>query len=489
MVGRLYRYNGSTAPIDLSQANYRQTGAWTDLGAFTPTHDTSLTILPDHQADGADRRRSIKIVTAYDPTKGVAGDIYRYVGADATVGLVHTDYTDTSLWQLVYDMSRIEKKLQTLATGAEVAIAAGYDPAKGAVGATYMFIGAIPAQFDLANTDYTDATKWREVPTPKFDTTADASNGDTKNKIEPILTGDEVQVAKDYDSSKGAIGHVYRYVGSNALLDLAQTNYLDTTKWADVGPLEPKFDTALAAGATTKQTALTAGDQVRIADGYDPAKGVPGSVYLYVGSALTRDLANTDYTNTSLWREIDGVGQVQAYVLNSSVDATGALAATATSNQTIHAFVEAAAAALGVGGGAGLAASGAGASAVNTISVATRAYIDGEFGARQHDNGRQHLAFGPGHVGDHGGRGGGHRLGLVRGLRRHIGGDRRLARPEHDRRRGCGLYQGCARAHHQRRIGRGVRHQRCHHQGAVGGGCGRSGRRGHRRHRGRGRRR
>jgi hypothetical protein len=496
IVGHLYRYTGSAAPIDLSQANYRDTSTWSDVGAFTPTYDTSLIFGQTSKQQALSIGDTVKVVGNIDQTKGVVGDTYRYVGSAATVNLVGTDYTDSSLWRLVYDTGQIEKKIATLAAGDEVQISAGYDSTKGAVGATYMYIGANPAQFDLASTNYTDASKWREVPTAKYDTAADSSSGDLKslstgdlvrvaqgydaskgvvgdlyrylggnaqvdlaaanykdtgtwtdlgaasathdttqgsvtlnngdtvrvasghdatkgvvgdtylyigstatrdlggadytdtslwhlvydtrqvqNKVETIYTGDQVQVASDYDPSKGAIGHVYRYTGGAAQIDLAQTDYLDTAKWIDLRPPEPKYDTTPAAGATTKSVALTAGDQVKVADGYDPTKGVAGSVYR---SAQTRDLASTDYTNTSLWHELDSVGQVQAYVVNSSIDAAGALSAAAISNQKIDGFVEAVAGALTVGGAAGVSASGAGVSVVNTISVATRAFIDGE---------------------------------------------------------------------------------------------------------------
>ena len=503
VIGHLYRYIGGAAQVDLAQADYLDLSKWTDVGA-TPTYDTSLTFGQITKPVALVTGDTVRITASYVPTKGVVGDTYRYVGTAATRDLVSTDYTDASLWQLVYDTSRIQNKVETIASGDEVVIAPGFDSVKGAngagaVGATYMYIAAVAAQLDLANTDYTDTTKWREVPTPKYDTSADSSSGDVKalstgdlvrvaqgydatkgvvgdtyrylggnaeldlasanykdtstwldlgaipptyastagstslqtgdtvqvangydaskgvvgatylyvgsagtrdlasadytdtslwhviddtrqvqNKVETLITGDEVAVASDYDPTKGTIGHVYRYIGSAAQIDLARTDYLDTTKWTDVGPQEPKYDTVLADGAATKQVALTTGDQVRIADGYDPTKGVAGSVYLYIGSAATRDLANTDYTNTSIWHEIDSVGQVQAYVVNSSVDATGALSLAATSRQTIEAFVESAAGALSVGGVAGVSASGAGVSAVNTISVATRAYIDGE---------------------------------------------------------------------------------------------------------------
>ena len=69
---------------------------------------------------------------------------------------------------------------------------------------------------------------------------------------------------------------------------------------------------------------------------------------------------------------------MQAYILNSSIAATGSLALTATSNQTIDANVLAGSAAIAGGGAFGGALSGAGASTTNDIASKVRAYIDGD---------------------------------------------------------------------------------------------------------------
>src|SRR5258708_22154749 len=129
----------------------------------------------------------------------------------------------------------------SLQTGDTVKVAGGYNASKGVVGAIYLYVGSAATR-DLAGADYTDTSLWHVVDDTR----------QVQNKVETILTGDQVQVAPDYDQTKGVIGNVYRYIGSAAQIDLAQTDSLDATKWTDVAPLEPKYDTVLAAGTTTK---------------------------------------------------------------------------------------------------------------------------------------------------------------------------------------------------------------------------------------------
>ena len=100
-----------------------------------------------------------------------------------------------------------------------------------------------------------------------------------------------------------------------------------------------------------------------------------------VGSAK---LSMQDYGNRDLWK-LDNIEEspeespagVQAYVLNSSVDATGALNLIAFSDQSIDALVVAGSAAAS-GGGVAVSVSGAGAGAVNIITVDVMAFIEGD---------------------------------------------------------------------------------------------------------------
>ena len=77
---------------------------------------------------------------------------------------------------------------------------------------------------------------------------------------------------------------------------------------------------------------------------------------------------------------LGGQGSVQAFLLSTSVLGSGALGLSATSNETIQAAVVAAAVGFGAGL-VGVGAAGAGVETRNEVSVATRAYIDGQHNA------------------------------------------------------------------------------------------------------------
>ena len=70
--------------------------------------------------------------------------------------------------------------------------------------------------------------------------------------------------------------------------------------------------------------------------------------------------------------------QVEAYVQNSSISATGALTVSATAKETIHATITAVSVAVAGGLVGGVAASGAGTDAENSIGATIKAYIDGD---------------------------------------------------------------------------------------------------------------
>ncbi len=136
----------------------------------------------------------------------------------------------------------------------------------------------------------------------------------------------------------------------------------------------------------TDVTQIVTGNKVKIAAGPNA-----GNIYEYIGTeTLTqpRDdhdnpianwLIGLNYANDSQWQLVNLVknaAEVQAYVLNSSVAATGALMLDALSDQTIEATVFAGSVAVS-GGLVGVAVSGAGASATNRIAMNVKAYIDG----------------------------------------------------------------------------------------------------------------
>ncbi|MEY2518222.1 MAG: large repetitive protein, partial [bacterium] len=126
-----------------------------------------------------------------------------------------------------------------------------------------------------------------------------------------------------------------------------------------------------SAGAVTL-TATDTSDIDAIVVAASIAAAVGGTaVGASIGASLARNLVGwtTGGTRTP--------AEVRAYLSNSSVDAAGALTATATSSQTIDAIVVSGSVAIS-GGTAGVGLSGAGSSTINKIAVRVEASIDGD---------------------------------------------------------------------------------------------------------------
>jgi hypothetical protein len=143
------------------------------------------------------------------------------------------------------------------------------------------------------------------------------------------------------------------------------------------------IDTPYTYTTADLRTQITDGDRVKVESGVRA-----GDVYEYIGteSQLPKegetyvDLKTQDYGNTDLWKQVNLVEspvEVQAYVLNSSIDAAGDLTQTVISDQSIDALVVAGSTAASAGG-VGVSVSGAGAIAINTISTDIKSYIEGD---------------------------------------------------------------------------------------------------------------
>ena len=136
--------------------------------------------------------------------------------------------------------------------------------------------------------------------------------------------------------------------------------------------------TGVAAGLTSDLLvgSLSAGQRVRIVAG--PGAG---DVYEFVGAARSGliDLRREQYSDASQWKQVNLVARgadVQAFILGSTVTASGDLALTATNTATIDATVLAGSVAVGAGG-VGVAISGAGVGVVNRIAGSVQAFADG----------------------------------------------------------------------------------------------------------------
>ena len=170
------------------------------------------------------------------------------------------------------------------------------------------------------------------------------------------------------------------------------------------------LDAAPSHDYTSDQTisGLANGKRVKVVDGSGPRSG---DVYEYVGTTIPTstsvDLSKEDYGDPTSWRLVglsDAAEQVQAYIHNSHVDATGALMLTATGSQTIDALVLAGSVAIAVGG-TGVALTGAGSGAMNKVQVQVHAYIDGDTATgltHERDQRDEHQRDRARHVDDHG---------------------------------------------------------------------------------------
>jgi hypothetical protein len=153
---------------------------------------------------------------------------------------------------------------------------------------------------------------------------------------------------------------------------------------------DPSGGDSLSTTYTTEQdaTTLVAGQTVRIAEG-----ARTGDVYEYLGPTLTDgdpntegiqaiDLATQNFHDGSLWKQLgllsSSPGQVQAFLDETSIHASGALTLDAIASQSIDAIVVAGAAALSGGGTTGVAVSGAGVYAENKINFDVKASILGD---------------------------------------------------------------------------------------------------------------
>jgi hypothetical protein len=142
-----------------------------------------------------------------------------------------------------------------------------------------------------------------------------------------------------------------------------------------------------ASGAGRLQQSLTPGMQVHIDGG-----PLEGDIYRYIGPTVTAndpdtpelelfDLMSQQYRDAELWEHVNAASnaaQVRAYLLNSSVNATGALTIDAVVSGQIDAIVIAAAVGVAAGSGVSVGVSGAGVYAENKIKTDVKAFIEGD---------------------------------------------------------------------------------------------------------------
>jgi len=276
------------------------------------------------------------------------------------------------------------------------------DPA--GIGMIYRFVGDDLSWLNLATTDYDDDDLWEPA------------------ELE-LHEGNTVQVG-DF---------VYRYKGEDDDFNLGITNYWDTGLWELINPdrrnlgIENYSDTKLweladgtittRAGAASIGIGLGAKGGVAISGAGAIATNVilsTTNAYIENSTVLSSMDVDLDAENSAVINATvaalsvalgaggkAGVGvsigvsiaknfigwdtdgnpmpvEVQAYIRDSSITATGSLTLDAISGSSIDAIVLAGSAAIAAGGKAGVGLSGAGVSATNRIATHIKAFIDGD---------------------------------------------------------------------------------------------------------------
>jgi hypothetical protein len=180
----------------------------------------------------------------------------------------------------------------------------------------------------------------------------------TGSGVVALTLDDTVRLTDGY-SNGGDAGKLYRYTGENASLDLGLQDY-STGPWQRIGNviLDARNLSSINATIVAASAAIGGGG----------AAGVGASI----GVAIAENMIGWNRAGERIPAE------VQAYVLNSSIDAAGDLIQTAQATESIDAVVVSGSVAVGIGGSAGIAASGAGSSADNKIATLVKAYIDGD---------------------------------------------------------------------------------------------------------------
>ncbi len=213
----------------------------------------------------------------------------------------------------------------------------------------------------------------------------------TSDSPSAIVTGDTVKIIGGADD-----GNTYEYIGSGASGSgtwLAGLNYHNRSQWRLL------YDKVVDYATGENPASIITGKTVKISAGVNA-----GNVYEYIGTAtlnrpdgpapsgetdaqaLVRQqeeanwLIRLDYSDKSQWRLINlgnYPAEIQAYILDSTVDATGVLTLDAVSDEEIDATVFAGSVSIS-GGLVGVAVSGAGACAENRIATLVQAYVQGD---------------------------------------------------------------------------------------------------------------
>jgi hypothetical protein len=320
LAGNLYRYQGAAQRIDISTVDFKDEAQWQAL-----TVEEKVALWKEDYSDTERWRLASDFANPQLQPKLV--EALQEAGVELpTLDEVRAAYLYRSTEGLSWDYTP-DDGLQTLLKGDRVGIALGDDAGK-----VYEFKGQLALddleldeaelaegadaaadevlaelEIDLETEDFSDTDRWEEVKVNAY----------------RVNKGDTVRVARGHEGG-GEEDRIYRYVGVNNMLLMADEDYSDESRW-QLAPVEVSVSV--------------------IEEG-------------------------------KRWKLVDAAGKSYTLTFNEAPSGSAAASTAVVSRNSINAVSVAASAAIGIsGGGSGLAFSGAGAVAVNTISGSTDALL------------------------------------------------------------------------------------------------------------------
>ncbi len=390
VAGLLYKFIGVADPhkIDIAAEDYSKTSRWElagpDItGDGLPDGDAAKTVTADHVIPE-------KVSVATDDTVflpagysrgGIGEEVYKFLAADENIDLSQENYATSSRWELLGD-NVVDHRFLLAEARLEVGDTVLLDPNYtngGTPNEIYRFKG--PQQLDpngdvvetdLSREDYSIASRWELVPREKSVWQLVDGGGDTYTL--ELVDGTKLKVAKANITAVAVAAAVSVGIGTGTGFSAAgggavskNTITTKTNAHVDSSKLTSADDVLITSANKAHITAVVVGAALSVGIGDKAGFGVS------IGVAIAKNFIGYDSGGTKAFDE------VRAYVTGTSIQATGDLLQSASSERSIKAFVLAASVAIaGSGEGFGLAAAGSGVRSENKIAADIKATADGD---------------------------------------------------------------------------------------------------------------
>jgi hypothetical protein len=309
------------------------------------------------------------IITAFAGAASIAASVGGAAGASVSIGVsIAKNTIENKVYSSILNANNLVKttsgditlsatenaKIDAISSAASVAASFG-----GAAGVAVSGAGAEAKNIILTKTD---AYVLNSILESASQVDIDAKND---SRINAFILAASLSAA-----GGGAAG-----VGASIGVALAR-NFIG---WAPYASTDYDYD------LTDNPEQLVTGDLVKITSGVKQ-----GDIYEYIGEKTIERPENTedetffhqmDFSDIKNWKLVNISKEgatVQAYIKDSSVNASGDLSLDAISTQDINTQVFSGSVAIAGGGAAGVALSGAGASVENRIFVNIASFIDGD---------------------------------------------------------------------------------------------------------------